>query len=115
MFPPILSNQLLSVPFQGSDSCFFLRQFIFIYLLAVQGLHWGQRCYSLIASHCGGFSCCGTRALQHAGSAVAVHQLSSPMVCGILVPGPGIEPLTPALAIGFLTTEPARKSLIVFE
>ena len=35
------------------------------------------------------------------------HRLNS---CGSLVPpGPGIEPLSPALASGFLTTEPPGK------
>ena len=31
--------------------------------------------------------------------------------CGILVPEPGIEPMSPALASGFLTTGPPGKSL----
>ena len=48
-------------------------------------------------------------------SLVVVHRLSCPVACGILVPGPGIEPVTPALAVGFLTTGPARKSLTAFE
>ena len=38
-------------------------------------------------------------------------RLSCPMACGILVPGPGIKPLTLALAGGFLTTGPPGKSL----
>ena len=33
-----------------------------------------------------------------------------PMACGILVPGPGIEPVPPALEGRFLTTEPPGKS-----
>ena len=32
------------------------------------------------------------------------------MACGILVPWPGIEPMTSALQGGFLTTGPPRKS-----
>ena len=32
-------------------------------------------------------------------------------LCGILVPGPGIEPVTPALAGGRLTTGPPGQSL----
>ena len=43
------------------------------------------------ASHCGGFSCCGARAL------------------GWDLPGPGLEPMSPALAGGFLTTAPPGK------
>ena len=45
------------------------------------------------ASHCCGFSCCRAWALGH-----------------MSFPGPGIELLSPALAGGFLTTEPPRKS-----
>ena len=33
------------------------------------------------------------------------------MACGILVPPPGIEPMSPALQGGFLTTGPLGKSL----
>ena len=36
--------------------------------------------------------------------------LSCPMVCGVLVPRPGIEPVSPALEGGFLTTGPPRKA-----
>ena len=55
---------------------------------------------------------CGTRALQlrHASSVVVVHGLSCPTACGILVPQPGIEPGSPALEGGFLTTGPPGKS-----
>ena len=42
--------------------------------------------------------------LQHVGSGVVAHRLSCPVPCGILVPGPGIEPTSSALAGGFLTT-----------
>ena len=34
------------------------------------------------------------------------HRLSCPMAYGILVPRPGIEPTSPALEGGFLTTGP---------
>ena len=56
------------------------------------------------ASHCVDFSC-GTQALEHVGSLVA------PKACGILVPKPGIEPMSPAVEGGFLTTGPLGKSL----
>ena len=60
------------------------------------------------ASHCSGFSCCGARALE--------HRLSSCGARGQLLrgmwdlPGPGLEPVSPALAGGFLTTAPLGKS-----
>ena len=41
-----------------------------------------------------------------------VHGLSCPKACGILIPGPGIEPVSPALVGGFLTTGPPGKSLL---
>ena len=43
-----------------------------------------------------------------------MHGLSCPVACGILVPQPGIKPVSPALEGGFLTTGPPGKSLIVF-
>ena len=79
------------------------------------------------ASHCGGFSLCGAQGLGAWASVVAVrglsscdsraveHRLSS---CGAQasllhgmcdLPGPGIEPMSPALAGGFSTTAPPGK------
>ena len=79
------------------------------------------------ASHCSGFSCCraqalGVRAsvvvargLSSCGSRALEHRLSS---CGARayllhgmwdLPGPGLEPVSPALAGGFLTTAPPGK------
>ena len=94
-------------------------------------LHCGAR-----ASHCGGFSCCRTWALGMRTSIVMVHGLSS---CGAQAlqhrlsscgtwaqllrsmwdlprpgTGPGIEPLSPALAGGLLTTVPPGKSHICY-
>ena len=69
------------------------------------------------ASHCGGFSCCGARALGTRASVVVARGLSS---CGSRaqllhdmwdLPRPGLEPMSPALAGGFLTTAPPRKSV----
>ena len=48
--------------------------------------------------------------LRHGGSVVAVHGLSCPVACGILVPQPGIEPASPALEGGFLITGRPGKS-----
>ena len=83
------------------------------------------------ASHCGGFSCCGAWALgvwtsvvaalglSRCGSWALEHRFSS---CGARaqllrgmwdLPRPGIEPMCPALAGGFLTTVPPRKSQYV--
>ena len=56
------------------------------------------------ASHCSDL-------LQSTGSVVAALRLSC-LATG--APGAGIEPRSPALAGGFLTTEPPRKSPLVF-
>ena len=71
------------------------------------------------ASHCGGFSCCGARAsvvvargLSSCGSWALERRLSS---CGAQawllrgvwdLPGPGLDPVSPALAGGFATSAP---------
>ena len=60
--------------------------------------------------------CCGAPALGVRASVVVAHRLSS---CGARaslfrgmwdLPGPGLEPVSPALAGGFLTTAPPGKS-----
>ena len=79
------------------------------------------------ASHCGGFSCCGAQALGAWASVVVAHGLSScgsralecrlsscgawaQLLCGMWdPPGPGPEPMSPALAGEFLTTVPPGK------
>ena len=86
------------------------------------------------ASHCGGFSCCRAQALGARASVVAACGLSS---CGTRalerrlsscgpwpqlfrgmwdLPGPGLEPVSPALAGRFLATVPPGKSrkLVLF-
>ena len=55
------------------------------------------------ASHCSGFSCGGVQALGHVGFSDCGIGLSCLRACGILVPGPGIEPVSPALAGRLLT------------
>ena len=51
--------------------------------------------------------------LWHKGfSLVVALGLSCPVACGILVPQPGIEPESPALEGGFLTTRPPGKSIV---
>ena len=47
------------------------------------------------------------------GSAVVLCRFSSPMACGILLPGPGIELVIFALEDGLLTTGPPGKSLFL--
>ena len=81
------------------------------------------------ASHCSGFSRCRARALgtwdsvvglSSCGSQALERRLSS---CGARasllrgtwdLPGPGIKPVSPALAGGFLTTAPPGKPLESF-
>ena len=118
---PLLSTDTLFLFFK-------INLFIFIYLfLAALGLccctlaffSCGKRgllrC-SAQAPHCGGFSCCGARALGSRASAVVAHRLSS---CGARayllrgmwdLPGPGLKPMSPALAGVFSTTAPPGKS-----
>ena len=60
---------------------------------------------SVVAVH--GLSTCGFWALEWAG-------LVAPQHVGILVVQPGIEPASPALEGGFLTTRPPVKSLFFF-
>ena len=52
----------------------------------------------------------GDRLQGRRASVVVAHGLSCPKACGILVSGPGMEPMFPALAGGFLTMEPLGKS-----
>ena len=83
-------------------------------------------------SHCGGFSCCGAWALGARGSVVVAHRLRSCgsralelrlSSCGARaqllrgmwdLPRPGLEPMSPALAGGFLITVPPGKPSNVF-
>ena len=89
---------------------------------------WASHC-GVWASHCGGFSCCRARALGAWASVVAARRLSScgsralnrrlsscgaqaQLLHGVWdLPGPGFEPVSPALAGGFLTTVSPGKSL----
>ena len=72
------------------------------------------------ASHCSGFSCCRAWVLGVRASVVKACGLTS---CGAQaqllhdmwdLPGPGIEPMSPALAGGFLTTVPPGRSQVPF-
>ena len=70
-------------------------------------------CGVQVFSSCGaGSRACGLCSLQHAGSLVVTRGLIYPAACGILIPQPGIEPVSPALEGGFFTTGPPGKSLL---
>ena len=107
---------------------FFFFNFIYLFIFGCVGsslLHAGflqllragaTLCCGAWASHCGGFSCCRAQALGARASVVVARRLSS---CGSRaqllrgmwgLPGPGLEPLSPALAGRFLTTAPPGKS-----
>ena len=114
---------------------FFKLIILFIYLFIYLWLHWvffAMCRLSLVvvsggysSLRCAGFSlrwllCCGAWALGAWASAVVACGLSS---CGkrawLLrgmwdLPGPGLEPVSPALAGRFLTTAPPGKSLLFF-
>ena len=62
-------------------------------------------CLVLVAAH-------GLLALAagRLGSVVGTRELSCPTACGIFVPGPGIEPVSPALKGRYLTSRPPGKS-----
>ena len=66
----------------------------------------GPMAKTLQASHCRGFSYCTARVLALAGPVTVALGLSYPVPCGILVPGPGFETVSPVLDGGFLTTGP---------
>ena len=59
------------------------------------------------ASHYGGFSCCRARTVEHRLSSCGARAL---LLHGMWdLPGPGLEPVSPALAGGFLATAPPGK------
>ena len=110
--------------FPASGTFIFKFTFYSVYLfLPALGLYCFVKAFSSCGAwvpHCGGFSCCGAQALgtwvsvaaacglQSAGSAVAAHGLSFPSTWDL--PGPGTEPVSPALAGRFLSTAPPGKS-----
>ena len=71
-------------------------------LLTALGLPCGAE-----ASHCSGFSCLEAGAIEPR-SVVVVHSLVTTGMWDL--PRPGIEPMSPELAGGFLTTGPPWKS-----
>ena len=85
--------------------------FVYFYLfMAVQGFHCCTQAFSSCSkgtSHCTGFSCCRTQALEYMGSVVVAHGLSCSGMWDL--PRPRIESMTPELAGGVLTTGPPGK------
>ena len=72
----------------------------------------GVCCCGVWAAHCSSFSCCGAQALGCVGFSGSANGLS----CLWNLPRPGIKPVSPALAGGFLTTRPPGKScLFIFD
>ena len=112
---PDLSEKIL----QSDCVCFFFSLF-----LTALGLHCSEWAFSscgeqgllsrcgVLPSHCGGFSGCRAQALELTSSAVAVQRLSCLAACEIF-PGPEMEPVSSALAGGFLTTQPLGKPMTV--
>ena len=109
---------------------FIFNNFIYLFL-AVEGLRcsawlfsgcseWGllSRCGAL-ASHCCGSSCRGAQAVGTWAAVVVAHGLRSRLVhrlsCGMFsLPGPGIEPVSSALAGGFSSTATREVPLVCF-
>ena len=68
--------------------------------------HGLQSTGSVVVAH--GLSSCGQRALEHRLSSCGAR---AQLLCGMWdLPGPGLEPVSPALPGGLLTTEPPGKS-----
>jgi len=64
------------------------------------------------ASHCGGFSCWGAQARGLSGAAALSSRAQAQLLQRIWnLSRPGIKPMSPALAGGFLPTVPPTKSL----
>ena len=73
-------------------------------------------CCSARASYLSGFCYCREQALGDQASAVATHRLSSvsQLLLGMWnLPGPEMEPMSPALAGRFLFTVPLGRSPII--
>ena len=65
---------------------------------------------SVVVAH--GLISCGLRALEHRLSSCGAW---AQLLCGMCdFPGPGIEPVSPALAGGFLTTVPPGKPSVLY-
>ena len=95
-----------------------LKKFFFC-LTFIYFLFWG--CIGSWLRHRGSFvaargllSSCGMwvflSVVEAPGSVVAARGISCPLACGILVPRPGIKPVSPSLEGRFFTTGPPGRS-----
>ena len=105
---------------QGPFLCRSLFLLLFFFFLVALGL----RCccmqafsgFGARASHCRDVSCCRAQALGARASVAVAFRLSSCGAWAELLPGmwnrprPGVEPVSPSSADGFLTTRPPGKS-----
>ena len=74
--------------------------------LGVEPGLWGARASAAVA---GRFSSCSSHAMGHR---LDRYGTQTQLFCSVWnLPGPGVKPVAPALANGFLPTEPPRKSL----
>ena len=102
----------------AAELSLFLKKLVYLFLAAL-GLHCRRdfSSWDVQASRRGGTSCCGAWPLGALASAVAGLRLSSCATRAWLLrglgnlPGPGIEPMSPASAGGFLSTVPPGQSL----
>ena len=102
--------------YSGPLTIFYFILLVYIFILAELSLCFSAWAFSnctsqgLLWLQCAAFSCYRAWTLECTGSVVAMHGLSCPMACGILVPQPEIEPISPALEGEFLTTGPLGSS-----
>ena len=96
--------------------CMYVCIYLFIWL------HWALvAARGIFTVACGLFVCSAraslvaARGLQSVGSVVVAHGLRCPEACGILVPQPGIERMSPALEGRFSTTGSPGKSLYTLQ
>ena len=84
---------------------FFINLFYLFLFLAALGLRCGAR-----ASHCSGFSYCGARRAGFSSCGARAQPLRGMWN----LPGPGLEPTSPAMAGGPPTTAPPGKPQMSF-
>ena len=87
-------------PTQGSDRS---------QVPCIVGRHFDHLSHLSLVEEKGGYSLAVVCGLQTAASVIVALRLSCSEACGILVPKPGIKPLSAALAGRFLTTGPPGK------
>ena len=93
---PVISQSSLHVMYSPISTLFWLLFLFFLFFLFI---------FFFFFTALG--LCCSHQAFSTA------HSFTCPEACGILVPQPGIEVMSPALKGSFLTTEPPGKSLML--